>query len=317
MGEAMRGDETISTYEQGVRIRKLIAAAGVVDARQVEQLVLYARRHPVEGIDEVDIRRYAGDILAGRWPNPPGYPENELRERFAKLARKAAVAKVGKRKAADPFASKLYGSPALPPDMEWPRTDDGRPMIFLAQFNLGRIRVVPLDTLEDTAMLSVFVADVDRMNVWEDEPKVFAFPSTDGLVAREVPEGIDLFKEMALTFRIVDDYPELDDPVLPLPEGLDPEQAWQTNVPDVLDDFPHNNTTKIGGYPNTIQTNYALWYARDVIRAGINPFVLQISTADADMDVGDFGVLYVGRFPEGMIPAELNGNPWIIEFQMF
>jgi len=313
----MSEDGALSTYEKGVLIRKLIGDTGVSEARQVEQMILHFRRHPVEGIDERDIRWYGKDILSGNWPNPPSYPEQELRERFSKLARKAAVAKVGKKRAVDPLASKLYGSPALPPDMAWPTTDDGRQMIFLGQFNLSRIGV-PLDTLKDAAMLSVFVADVDHMDIWEDEPKVFAFPSTEGLVAREVPEGIDLFKERVVTFKIVDDYPELDDPALLLPFGLDWKESWKTNIPDVLDDFPHNTGTKIGGYPNTIQTNYALWYAREVIKeTGTNPFILQISTDDADMDVGDFGVLYVGRFPEDRVPEERLGNPWIVEFQMY
>jgi len=315
-GEHMRNSEELSTYEQGVRIRKVLEELGITETRQMEKLILHTRKNPIDGVEENYLRWYAKDILDGKWPNPPAYPEDELRKSFSRMARKAAIAKVKKGKVTDPLASKFYGCPALPPGTPWPQSGEGQPMIFLGQFNLERIGV-ELDVLKGTAMLSIFVADIDTMDIWDEEPVVMAFRSLEGLVPHPVPEGAEGPKERELRFKVSREYPDMDDPNLPLPDGADPETIWKTNIPDVMEDFPNDGGTKVGGWPNTLQTNYALGNMDvPLVGTGVNPFVLQISTYDADMDVGDIGTLYIARYPDRGPPAPLGDDGWFFEFQM-
>jgi len=311
----MQNSEDLSTYEQGVRIRKVLEELGITETRQMEKLILHCRKNPIDGVEENYLRWYAKDILDGKWPNPPAYPEDELRKSLAGLARKAAIAKVKKGKVTDPLASKFFGCPALPPGTPWPLNEEGQPKIFLGQFNLERIGV-DLDVLKGTAMLSIFVTDLDTMDIWSEEPTVMAFPSLEGLVPHPNQTVFDVPKERALGFKMAREYPDMDDPNLPLPEGADPDLIWKTNIPDVMEDFPNDAGTKLGGWPSALQ-NYPLGnMGVPPVGSGVNPFVLQISTEDADMDVGDIGTFYIARYPDRGPPAPLGDDGWFFEFQM-
>lgn len=301
----------LSTYRSAEIVRAWITELGIRGVDDMERLVLHSRKNPVPGLEEDHVRWYGEDIVKGEWPHPPRYDEAELRSAFASQARRAAVGTVSEDPVDDALASKLYGRPALPPDVEWPLSEEGEPMIFLGQFNFERIGVTP-DTMNGVALLSVFVHDLDEMYVWENEPFFIAHASLEGLEARAVPEGAEGNPERSLSFEIVEDYPALDDPCLRIPEGADREQIWRTNIPDVLEDMSCKQGLKIGGYAYSIQTNYALSSLDDVReRTDLNLFVLQISTDDMHIDVGDFGVLYVGFDPTGS-----KASSWFAQFDM-
>lgn len=84
--------------------------------------------------------------------------------------------------------SRIVGYPDLPRDMEWPRTEDGERMTFIAQLNLKDIK--PLDKedlLPETGILYFFMGlDEPAYNI---EHKVIYVENTVELAKRELDEA--------------------------------------------------------------------------------------------------------------------------------
>jgi uncharacterized protein (TIGR02996 family) len=85
--------------------------------------------------------------------------------------------------------SKIGGLPDLPPDTEWPESENG-PCAFVAQWNLAELASSPVcQSLPQTGLLSFFI---DLLPYVEDsgdgETKVIYSPDLDELVEREPDE---------------------------------------------------------------------------------------------------------------------------------
>lgn len=87
--------------------------------------------------------------------------------------------------------SRVGGHPDLPEDLDWPLTEDGVPMTFLAQLNMVDLSpYTPNDgrgTLPERGMLYFFIGRVNA--AYPIEHRVIYEPSTHNLVKRE-PDGV-------------------------------------------------------------------------------------------------------------------------------
>lgn len=128
-------------------------------------------------------------------------------------------------------ASKMGGVPDLPLGMEWPRTEDGIPLSFIAQINFEEVR--PHDKnaeLPEKGMLWFFYDCSDEGMPWGFDPgdadgwRVFYREDAE-LETAEAPEELEVsFTEAAIRFEQRIDLPGYDSDILgdtELPEEED------------------------------------------------------------------------------------------------
>jgi len=102
-------------------------------------------------------------------------------------------------------SSKLGGRPDLPPDLTWP-TNEGRPLDFLLQINLGELQEHDSRHLLPASGLLTFLYDLDDQP-WCYDPKdldgfrVIYTPDLAGLVSRDIPDHEFALPECAVRFH--------------------------------------------------------------------------------------------------------------------
>jgi len=87
-------------------------------------------------------------------------------------------------------ASRMAGSPDLPPNFEWPEYED-EPLNFIAQFNLEHVALYDtFEQLPKTGMLSFFHHELGTVPEDSSAWRVCLHP-LEGLVRREPPQGLN------------------------------------------------------------------------------------------------------------------------------
>ena len=154
-------------------------------------------------------------------------------EALAPFARSAVYMELQEGEA-DFGASRMGGAPDLPVGMEWPRTEGGVALSFIAQINFEEVH--PYDVngeLPESGMLWFFYDCSDEGMPWGFDPedadgwRVF-YREDAQLAAAAVPEDLEVtFTEAAITFEQRIDLPGYDSDILgdtELPE--DEEDAY-------------------------------------------------------------------------------------------
>lgn len=209
----------------------------------------------------------------------------ELRARLVRRASRAVVG--GFRPPDDPFSSWLGRVRVALPGETWPE-HSGRPMMPLAQFNLTELPH-RTDSLGGVALITVFIQQdglpLDTPN--GDGWLLRAYPTLEGLAVTEEPAARAPIKSFPVRWELVkEDYPTWDDAS---GMGLPPDVEE-----DYHDRFQTQQGTKIGGWPDTIQSEI---YWAPFNRHPANPeYVFQIDSEEkARWAWGDGGVGYFGR----------------------
>ena len=234
--------------------------------------------------------------------------------------------------------SKLGGMPDLPAECPWPTREDGRPMSFLAQFDLAQVHPFDLEgELPDHGLLSFFY-DCDWSNdgmPWGFDPKdadgkkVFYFEN-EALERREFPEalteGEDLvFEEAGLTFSAE---PQLPDPESDLIQDVEIPEEETDFLFDWMDENQEDGDgSQLLGHARVVQNGMELQceavtqgaylggsegWLRDASLARPWRLLLQLDTCEElGMFWGDMGLLYFWIRQEDL-QARRFDKTWVI-----
>ena len=147
--------------------------------------------------------------------------------------------------------TRIGGQPDLPSQRSWPLTRSGKPMSFLAQFDLGKMNeVMPNSPLPSSGSLSFFALLEDELPAdGALESAVLFTPPTDDLKRKKFPSALaedDRFGSCSLGGGLVRTYPE---------QRHEEVTARMEVDEDMLSDFwsDMNMGTHLLGYVNMIQ----------------------------------------------------------------
>lgn len=144
-------------------------------------------------------------------------------------------------------ASRVGGYPALPDDVDWPISNDGEPMVFLAQFSCGELATERYEGLPDEGLISVFLNTMDQE---PSEARIFHYSLTRDMRRRQPPNSPSKEK-MAYrpTFHAITTIPRPDSveySALDLDAG---EKEAYNDLLDELDQCLDSSALQLGGHP--------------------------------------------------------------------
>jgi Domain of unknown function (DUF1963) len=145
------------------------------------------------------------------------------------------------------IASRVGGHPALPDDVDWPISNDGAPMIFLAQFSCGELSTERYEGLPDEGIISVFL---DTMDSEPSEARVFHYSLTRDM-RRRAPPNAPATEKMAYrpTFHAIITIPRPDSSAYSDLELDEEEKSNYTRLLDELDQCLDASALQLGGHP--------------------------------------------------------------------
>jgi uncharacterized protein YwqG len=228
--------------------------------------------------------------------------------------------------AGDVVVGQLGGSPALPEDLEWPRSAAGRPLGFVAGIDLARVPTGSLDiALPADGMLLMSYRDPSEdpdTRFWISDPVPVRQPPTGHIVfvptgtetAVRTEPGAAVYPEIPLALEVTATGPDWEHPLLRYAAG-DLSEADQEFLaePYNSDDFrdeismrmetPHHY---LGGYAHPVQRSVEVAAAMQRLGSSVSytdpalweearlwTSLVQIdSDDDAEMMWGDSGSLY-------------------------
>ncbi|WP_250001575.1 YwqG family protein [Actinoplanes sp. M2I2] len=228
--------------------------------------------------------------------------------------------------AGEPVAGQLGGSPALPENVEWPRSEAGRPLGFVAGIDLGRVPAGLLDMpLPVGGMLLLFYRDPaedPHETFWISDPvpvdepptgRVVFVPAGTATTVRSEP-GAAVYPEVPLAVEVTATGPDWEHPALrqAVEELSDADKEFMADAfnSDEFGDEVSMRTEMprhyLGGYAYPVQDSVevaAAWqrlgsdvsYSDPALwdEARLWTSLVQIdSDDDAEMMWGDCGSLY-------------------------
>ncbi|MBQ8827477.1 MAG: DUF1963 domain-containing protein, partial [Oscillospiraceae bacterium] len=163
--------------------------------------------------------------------------------------------------------TKFGGKPDVPVDFEWFRTSDGRPLAFLAQFNLNELHEYDKENELPQKGILYFFYDLEEMP-WDNlEPddkcvKVYYFGGdASELSPADFPEDIDddcVIRQCGLSFEAVTDAPSYDDFPSVSDFPCDDYMAYASSAENALGFDPYERGDirfKLLGYADVIQNS--------------------------------------------------------------
>ncbi|MCC6725015.1 MAG: DUF1963 domain-containing protein [Saprospiraceae bacterium] len=165
-----------------------------------------------------------------------------------------------------PDTSRYFGRPQVPTNFEWPRTEGGQALVFVAQINLQSL---PTNAELPSEGLLLFFLDVYRStDGWPTEPdryRVFFYEKTEGFILADFPDDLPInadFEAYALAFSTRLDLPDDRWPEL-FTDAEMPEKEAYTQFIGNLDSEELAPTPKLLGWPNCWQDHVgvelAIW----------------------------------------------------------
>ena len=239
------------------------------------------------------------------------YELRDIKKKLYSVSKKAVLLRTARcaEKNIPVGASKIGGNPDLPASTDWPTHSSGKPLAFLAQFDLRELTQVglPFKSLPTQGMLSIFSAwgwmvdgDADPHVPAEDETpdwtKCIHLQRRNQLERRKCPRGTHRFKSTPFTPIAIRSFPmHLSEPSIKT-LGWNPDQCERyqkfadTFLHIQLRRFApnsHGSWHQLGGYGHFQQ------YLPDKIQSGKHELFLQLGTDDwaSDMMWGDGGEL--------------------------
>ena len=82
-------------------------------------------------------------------------------------------------------SSSIGGSPSMPFGADWPKCNEGHPMVFLAQINFAEMP--PLQSFPASGVLQFFVKDEDVFGLFDEVFQVIFHADITGLARRKAP----------------------------------------------------------------------------------------------------------------------------------
>lgn len=290
------GPETSFQWRSERYVRSLLDRLGI-DTLQGMKEVVEALRADTDRPESVnDLKRIAERFLSGREAPLRIVSEEEIEAFIQAHIRVAAVASVHESDGKDVKASRFHGVPCLPTGIEWPRSREGTPLMFLGQFDLNEAGVRPA-AVERAGYLSVFVEQADEDDRIEDcgEIVVIEAESRSHVSPCQVPDGVIIRDPVWLKFRTITSLPSLDDPYVALPAGMSHEDSWRSNLAEAvqLRSEETNYETMIGGWTHQVQMNFPC-LMMDAGPGARYPMVLQVGE-EHGLEYGDGGYLYIAK----------------------
>lgn len=146
-----------------------------------------------------------------------------LREYKRLNTRQASAVKVGGfRPTGDPFATHFGLRPLAAAGEAWP-VSNGKPLLFLCQFNLTTAPFLP-GILKDMALLTFF-AEIDALQLGQENGANWVlrgYTSLEGLALLDPPASTPALKRrFECSWELVEDHPHYDDHELVVPKGFD------------------------------------------------------------------------------------------------
>jgi hypothetical protein len=232
--------------------------------------------------------------------------------RLEALQRPALVAELGGfRPPGDPFASWMGRVRVALPGEGWP-TEDGEPMLALAQINLSEVDPVP-DSLKGLALITLFIGP-RQLPIAEPNGQKWclrSYPTLERLIPLEEPEPAragdpkarkgekPTYGQFPIRWRAATDMPSHDE--VP-PELLDEYEGWREALDDDEAVVTHLGL-KLGGWPYCVQ-HEVQWPAPDV------EFAIQVDSEERiGFAIGYGGIAYIGR------RRTAGGDEWHLTWQ--
>ena len=157
--------------------------------------------------------------------------------------------------------SKIGGLPDLPPDLEFPKDENGTSCLFAGQIHLAEFKEYfqPARAIDANGII-YFFASIDLDD--EDYPAfgdlcVRYSDSTENLSKKELPEDLDswgIFKEYDLYVVEEINLPSQDLTKLMLGEISEEENDTYDHIHCIMLELNHHYTGKLFGYPEPVQT---------------------------------------------------------------
>jgi uncharacterized protein YwqG len=188
--------------------------------------------------------------------------------------------------------SRLGGDPVLPADVEWPLTDDDRPLSFLCQVRLDEVSPYDHEQLLPESGLLLAFYDVDEQP-WGGDGRIDRFGwslrvvDEDGVRARPSPEGATRFEPVSLAPSPLLTLPGWEeralDEIFPasFPERLESLDSYHA-VQDAIDPGRGGIRHRVLGWPDLIQAPMQKECQRASTNADPDDPVLAEATADAN-----------------------------------
>lgn len=145
------------------------------------------------------------------------------------------------------IASKVGGHPALPDDVEWPISNEGDPMVFLAQFSCGDLANERYEGLPDEGLISVFL---NSMAQEPNEARVYHYSLTRDMRRRAPPNSAATEKiAYRPTFHAITSIPRPDSQEFDKLKLNDEEKENYNELLDELDECLDSSALQLGGHP--------------------------------------------------------------------
>lgn len=145
------------------------------------------------------------------------------------------------------IASRVGGHPALPDDVEWPISNEGEPMVFLAQFSCDELATERYQGLPDEGLLSVFL---DTLDDTPEEARVFYYSLTRDM-RRRPPPNSSATEKMAYrpSFHAIITIPRPDSKEYDDLRLSEREKEAYNDLLDELDAELDPSALQLGGHP--------------------------------------------------------------------
>ena len=208
-------------------------------------------------------------------------------------------------------ASKIGGTPDLPPNTPWPVHSSGKPLAFLAQMNLSEAaKALPLAPLPQTGVLQVFsvygwqVEDCTDPQLPDgpetgDWTRILYHPESNSLAPRAMPADLNSFPAAAVEFIPIISMPNHPQEPAVAALGLSDDQLQR--VGSLCESFDEIESHRLG-YPATHQLLGYAHYEQDLPEFDEEPplrMLFQLASDDHPaMYWGDGGYLYFWSLPE-------------------
>ncbi|MBQ8781856.1 MAG: DUF1963 domain-containing protein [Oscillospiraceae bacterium] len=159
--------------------------------------------------------------------------------------------------------TKFGGRPDVPSDFEWLRAADGRPLAFLAQFNLSELEAYDISNELPKKGMLYFFYDLEDMP-WDSDDggaRVYYSDNASELSPADFPEDICeecIVEECALKLEAVNDAPQYEDFDFVSESQCDDYGTYLSSVKEALGFAPEQRgdiRCKLLGYSDIIQNS--------------------------------------------------------------
>lgn len=271
-----------------VRMIKRLDATSVADMRRV----MDAFHEDGCKVPDWRLKSRAEEYLRGTWMPAPEIGAEAIAAFLALYGRPALIAEAGESgddDGTDQEGSRFFGLPCLEEGLAWPKDGEGEPMRFVAQFNVGRAGFV-IEQLPEAEILQVFIS---RDEDCPEDMQVLTSDKGRPRAMAVLPEGYEAEPAKPAALRTVTSYPDRDEPLLAMPEGLNVDNFDESDLGRKLAELRDGNTwpTQVGGWPQYVQGPPHAEIGEGLYGTGRTTFLIQVSD-DIGLEFGDSGLLY-------------------------